>query len=88
MLKVETNPKKTGQGQTLTTNKKCTIFELSSRNLSKRTTSPVRHFDKFHDDSSKIVDFLLVVIFDLVRVFLDQSLVEERVYGIWFDHTY
>ena len=36
-LRVETDPKKTGQGQKLTTNKKSTVFELSSWNFVKMT---------------------------------------------------
>ena len=44
--KVETDPKKTGQDQKLTIDKKSTIFELSLRNLVKRATSWVHHFDQ------------------------------------------
>ena len=46
LLLIETDPKKTGQGQKLTAEKKSTIFELSSWNLAKRTTSVVHHFDE------------------------------------------
>ena len=45
-MDLETDSKKTGQGQKLTTNKKSTIFERSSRNLVKRTTSWARNFDQ------------------------------------------
>ena len=43
---VETGPKKTGKGQKLTTNKKSTIFELSSWNLDKMTNPWGSHFDQ------------------------------------------
>ena len=46
--------KKITQDQNLTNNKKSTIFELSSWAVI---------LAKFHDDTSKIVDFLLLVKF-------------------------
>ena len=43
---LETDPKKPGRGQKLTTNKKSTILKLSSLNLVKWTTSLASHFDQ------------------------------------------
>ena len=45
-INVETDSKKSGQDQKLSTNKKSTIFEVSSWNLVKRTTTLAHHFDQ------------------------------------------
>ena len=57
---LETDSKKSRKDQKLTTNEKSTILEVSSRNLVKSTHPMVHHLTKFHDSSSKIVDFLVV----------------------------
>ena len=64
--------KKSGLNQNLST-KKSIIFQLSPRNLVKRTPIELVILTEFHDDSSKFVDFLLLV------KFLDSPVFYESV---------
>ena len=60
---LETDSKKSGQNKKLTTNKNLQSLSCHYETWSKRQSIEVVLLTKFHEDSSKIVDFLLEVNF-------------------------
>ena len=66
--------KKPGLDKDLTTNKKSNILSYHRETWSKGTPHNLFVLTKFHDDSSKIVVFLLIVNFWSFPILLDQSL--------------
>ena len=70
--------KKTGQGQKLTTNKNPQFLSYHHETWPKKPPQQYVILTKFHDDSTKIVDFLLIVNFRPCPVFLSVSMLDSE----------